>query len=214
MTIKEFMELCHGIAVDKGWWKKNEAGEPLPRSFRELMALAHSEISEALEIARDPKHSLADLWKEEGTGKPEGFMIELCDLLIRLGDALLGCGVPLDGDFLGRELDSLETFGPMSDCDVDLDENNPAEWLDFLHELLVNGTCSFLDGNMTIAGADFEDVFEFVGRIWSRVDGQVPDSVGELLKKNELFKWTLEAMILWKCSYNSTRAHRHGGKRC
>lgn len=51
----------------------------------EALALIHSEISEALEEIRknpDPLHS----YVRESDGKPEGFMVELADAIIRIGD--------------------------------------------------------------------------------------------------------------------------------
>ena len=52
----------------------------------ELLALVHSEISEALEVYRIRGESgLNDIWHRED-GKPEGFTVELADTLIRIFD--------------------------------------------------------------------------------------------------------------------------------
>lgn len=48
MTINEFAAEVHKNAVDHGWWE----GE---RTFPEIVALIHSEVSEALEECRDGK---------------------------------------------------------------------------------------------------------------------------------------------------------------
>lgn len=46
MTINEFAAEVHKNAVDHGWWE----GE---RTFPEIVALIHSEVSEALEEYRE-----------------------------------------------------------------------------------------------------------------------------------------------------------------
>lgn len=52
MTINEFAAEVHKNAVDHGWWE----GE---RTFPEIVALIHSEVSEALEEYRDGKAFVA-----------------------------------------------------------------------------------------------------------------------------------------------------------
>lgn len=77
-TITELVYEAHDNAVKHGWW---EGGE---RSFGELIALCHSELSEALEDHRNG-------WKPtetyiENGGKPCGIGTELADVLIRIFD--------------------------------------------------------------------------------------------------------------------------------
>lgn len=45
-TIKEWISLCYETAREKGWWDKK-------RSDGEIIALMHSELSEALEALRN-----------------------------------------------------------------------------------------------------------------------------------------------------------------
>lgn len=87
MTILELQKLSHEIALDKGWWDRE-------RSIGEILALIHSEISEALEEARRSK-SLTQIYFSD-TKKPEGFPIELADILIRIGDLAQRMGINLE----------------------------------------------------------------------------------------------------------------------
>lgn len=79
----------HALAQEKGFYEE-------ARTVAESVALLHSECSEALEEYRDSS-SVEDLlrvrYREDG--KPEGFMIELADLAIRLGDLAESLGIPL-----------------------------------------------------------------------------------------------------------------------
>jgi len=54
--INTFIKECHRIAKDKGWWEEH-------RNDGELIALMHSELSEALEAMRNHKKK-ADIAEE------------------------------------------------------------------------------------------------------------------------------------------------------
>jgi NTP pyrophosphatase (non-canonical NTP hydrolase) len=75
MEIKELIIKSHNIAKSKGWWDEK-------RGIPELIALMHSELSEALEEYRDGES--LNLRFEDG--KPLGFTVELADVLIRIFD--------------------------------------------------------------------------------------------------------------------------------
>lgn len=74
----------HDNAIAHGFWEQR-------RNFGEMMALIHSEVSEALECHRNneaPIHYEA--------GKPEGSAAELIDVMIRALDVLHSQGVDID----------------------------------------------------------------------------------------------------------------------
>lgn len=84
MTIKEMAQAAYENAVEKGF-HSNPDGTPKERNVGEALCLIHSEISEAMEEYRknpDLKHK----YYREKDGKPEGFVVELADAIIRIGD--------------------------------------------------------------------------------------------------------------------------------
>lgn len=97
MTVNEFAKEVHENAVAHGWWET-------ARSFPEVAALIHSEVSEALEEWRDGNPAIygccgipgavcefegaCDKEEKTGTCKPEGVAVELCDAIIRILDYL------------------------------------------------------------------------------------------------------------------------------
>ena len=77
MNLNDYAEECYRNAVSKGFWGAE-------RNFGEMVALMHSELSEALEAHRagEPEFYL------DANGKPEGTSVELIDCLIRILDTL------------------------------------------------------------------------------------------------------------------------------
>ena len=66
LTINELIKKCHRVAKSKGWWVEE-------RNDGELIALMHSELSEALEAMRNH-------------GGQEALAEELADCCIRIFD--------------------------------------------------------------------------------------------------------------------------------
>ena len=112
MTVNDYAREVHENAVAHGWW---DGGE---RSFPEIAALIHSEVSEALEEYREGKPLIygccgfngaycersenCDKRETEGSCKPEGLAVELCDAVIRIFDYLAYLGVDIEAILVAK----------------------------------------------------------------------------------------------------------------
>lgn len=89
MSIRSWQKRAHTLAILKGWYDGH--GE---RNVGELLALVHSEVSEALEAYR--MRGL-DRWIRED-GKPEGVGPEMADVVIRVMDMCAYLGIDLESE--------------------------------------------------------------------------------------------------------------------
>ena len=93
-SLNEWSKDVHQLARDKGWYDNDDGNRNIP----EMLALIHSEISEALEEYRtgDPMNEILYETKPLGPNKPIGFGIEIADAVIRIMDLCEYVGIDLE----------------------------------------------------------------------------------------------------------------------
>ncbi|MCM8796115.1 MAG: hypothetical protein NC928_05485 [Candidatus Omnitrophica bacterium] len=82
LLLNELIRICHRVAKSKGWWDTE-------RNDGELIALMHSELSEALEAMRNHKDR-------------EAIAEELADCCIRIFDYCGARGIDLERALLKK----------------------------------------------------------------------------------------------------------------
>ena len=90
MNLNEYAKECH--EANLRWWKDPTTGERVERNFGELIALAHSELSEALDGHRK------DIMDDHLPHR-KAVEVEIVDCLIRLFDLSAAQGYDLDSAY-------------------------------------------------------------------------------------------------------------------
>lgn len=188
MNITEWAKEIHENAVKHGWWENK-------RSTGEIIALIHSELSEALEEARDNRPMMYVLGPNGdeictpcyfGGRKPEGVAVELADAVIRLLDLAAHVGMPLQNyDTARDELDTMR-----DDAEKGFEDFGTV--IAFLHTI----TSDFYG---SVVKLEVTESISAALAIIAYVEGY--------LAQNGLDLWQV---IEIKHNYNKTRPYKHG----
>lgn len=146
-TYKALIEASHSQAVKSGWWEGGIEARSLDDQFNNF----HAEVSESWEEYRAGRmetwYAPQPDYGSERPPKPEGFWVEIADLLIRLADT---CGAYM------REVDD---FGvSVSDCNPD--SLTVPEFINSLHESIVEFRDDWESPDI-YAGCMFDESFAF-----------------------------------------------------
>lgn len=87
--------IVHITATDAGWYTNLETGEPVERNFGEVVALMHSELSEALEADRKDLMDDKLPWRK-------GVEVEFADCIIRILDTGAALGLDIAGAIIEK----------------------------------------------------------------------------------------------------------------
>lgn len=94
IDLLSFQKIVHQNAKNHGWWEEE-------RTFGELIALCHSELSEALEEYRAGKKPTETYYRKFDE-KMEGIPSELADVVIRIMDMCAFYGIDLESAILEK----------------------------------------------------------------------------------------------------------------
>ncbi len=93
--IRHMQALAHQTASDAGWYRNPQTGETITRNFGEVVALMHSELSEALEADRKGL-------KDDKLTNRDGREVEFADCIIRILDTADALGLDVAGALIEK----------------------------------------------------------------------------------------------------------------
>lgn len=216
ITIPAFQEHSYRIASEHGWWEDE-------RTFGDIIALGHSELSEAL-----------DEWFVKGRSIEQArddFAEEFADTLIRVADTSYAFGINIQSaiqEILGEEDSGDWSIGDLCEHVGKWTENSPCADTESdrgevsVGEAVFNWITPLTDvpGRIAYMHKDFSDALEVWRDPQMAEDGRMMQ-IGEhfarlFIRIADFFNWyrlDLEVAIIKKMARNEQRPYRHGGKR-
>lgn len=95
LGLRAAQALAHRTATDAGWYCDPKTGAQIERNFGEVVALMHSELSEALEAHR--KNLMDDKLPDRS-----GIEVEFADCIIRILDTAAALGLDVPGAVIAK----------------------------------------------------------------------------------------------------------------
>ena len=181
MNLADLQREAHAIAKEHGWWDEE-------RTFGDLIALVHSELSEALEAYR--RHLPGTLVQFPEDGSLEGVPYELADVVIRVADMAEWEGVELQAE--------IETLRRDND-ERDMTGRTFGDWISDLHASL----------SFSYESREWDG---YAARGFPSWEELLADCVAGVQRMAAHYGIDLDAAIEAKMEYNRTRSYRHGGK--
>ncbi|MER2061439.1 MAG: hypothetical protein ABS894_00760 [Aerococcus urinaeequi] len=203
-TVEKFVGLvnaAHGNAIAKGWWEKE-------RTLGELVALIHTEGSEAMEDFRKG-HETTDVWYEYNDARKGEFISDVPQLEVCTNnftgamEQALGkpCGIPSElADIVIRVFDLVgkhEVVEPFANFLIQLFNNNVDYAIE--HDRSFGDNMGWLHASISKILTD--STVEYAA-----------ETVYNTYKLAEYSGIDLDAIITEKMAYNTRREYRHGGK--
>ena len=192
MDFRALQKEAHTIAKDHGWWDEE-------RTFGDLTALVHSELSEALEAYRKYEdclchylfHPMEDEVADAHISRDaiwpvEGVPMELADVVIRVADMAEHYGVDMAATFESIVGGSSER---------DMSGKTFGDWISLCH------------ATFSIAFAVRE--YDFPGETWQE---HMAEGCYLVQRMAAHYGIDLDAAFEAKMEYNRSRSYRHGGK--